>query len=211
MASKTTGKRQAQAAFRRKLLLEAAFRLFSERGYRGTSVRDITRAADVTEAVLYHYFANKADLLSAVLATYAPLAGYRQIIEDAGETPVDEMLRRLGREFLRLVRERRAFVITLLSEAPSEPELALALTGLLQGVASDVGQFLAGRQAQGEIDPRADVVATAGALQGGLLIRFLTTAFIQESEDGGRGDEEAVDGLVTVILSGLNPRGNDNR
>src|SRR6185295_1396810 len=40
----------------RALILEAALRLFSARGYRGTSIRDIADGAGVTTGNLYHQF-----------------------------------------------------------------------------------------------------------------------------------------------------------
>lgn len=43
-------------------LLESALRLFSEKGYEGTSIREIIEGAGVTRPVLYYYFENKEDL-----------------------------------------------------------------------------------------------------------------------------------------------------
>ncbi len=43
-------------------LLESALRLFSEKGYEGTSIREIIEGAGVTRPVLYYYFQNKEDL-----------------------------------------------------------------------------------------------------------------------------------------------------
>lgn len=203
MATRTKGKRQAQAAYRRELLLETAYRLFAERGFRATSVRDITRAAGVTEAVLYHYFASKAALFRAVLEAYSPLAGYQQIIVENADAPVEAMLDRLGAAFLRLVRERRAFVMTLLSEAPHEPDLAGALAGTLGAAVEGVATCLAERQRRGEIAPDRDVTAAARALQGGLLVHFLTTGFAPGAGDQAAADAAVVKGLAATVWSGL--------
>jgi TetR/AcrR family transcriptional regulator len=42
--------------------VEAAVQLFSRRGYKGTSTREIAHLAGVNEATLFRYFARKADL-----------------------------------------------------------------------------------------------------------------------------------------------------
>jgi AcrR family transcriptional regulator len=186
-------------------LLEAALTLFSERGYRGTSVRDITRAAGVTEAVLYHYFANKADLWAAVLATYAPFSRVSQILDEAAAAPLDEALRQLGDELLRLLQVRRQLVLTLLSEAPTEPEVATVLGHFLRGVGDDLAAFLDGRQARGEIDPETGVEAVARAFQGALLVHFLTTSLVPPSADV-ESEREMVDALVASLVRGLAPR-----
>jgi AcrR family transcriptional regulator len=54
------------APVRRAKILEAAFEVFSERGY-VASVGEIARAAGVTRTVLYYYFPAKNDLFIAVL------------------------------------------------------------------------------------------------------------------------------------------------
>jgi TetR/AcrR family transcriptional regulator, cholesterol catabolism regulator len=51
---------------RRQNVLDAAAGLFAERGYHGTSVRDIAAAAGLTPVAIYSHFASKADLLAAV-------------------------------------------------------------------------------------------------------------------------------------------------
>lgn len=48
-------------------ILAAALRLFSDRGYAGTSVQDIVSGAKVTKPALYYYFPSKADLYQALL------------------------------------------------------------------------------------------------------------------------------------------------
>ncbi len=49
-------------------LLDAATRLFAERGYEGTSVQEIVVSAGVTKGAMYHYFGSKDDLLYEVYA-----------------------------------------------------------------------------------------------------------------------------------------------
>jgi AcrR family transcriptional regulator len=56
----------AQGRATRAALLEAARRLFGERGYAATSTEDVVAAAGVTKGALYHHFGGKPDLFQAV-------------------------------------------------------------------------------------------------------------------------------------------------
>ena len=56
---------------RKQELLDTAMRLFIERGFSATSMRDIARAANVTPGLAYHYFDNKQQLFSEALESYA--------------------------------------------------------------------------------------------------------------------------------------------
>lgn len=48
-------------------LLESALALFSDKGYEGTSIREIIEGAGVTRPVLYYYFENKEDLFNRLV------------------------------------------------------------------------------------------------------------------------------------------------
>jgi AcrR family transcriptional regulator len=48
------------------IVIEAA-KLFAAKGYDGTSIRDIARAVGVTQASLYHFFADKQEIHSTVV------------------------------------------------------------------------------------------------------------------------------------------------
>jgi AcrR family transcriptional regulator len=58
-------------------ILAAASRAFAEKGYETTSITEIARAAEVSDGLIYKYFANKRDLLEHVLRAF-----YERIIED---------------------------------------------------------------------------------------------------------------------------------
>ena len=51
-------------------ILEAALRLFSKQGYRGTSIRDIAEDAGVSTGNVYHHFADKESLFRTLLDQY---------------------------------------------------------------------------------------------------------------------------------------------
>jgi AcrR family transcriptional regulator len=51
---------------RRATLIEAAAKLFVEKGYEATTMDEIAAAANFAKGTLYHYFANKAELLQVL-------------------------------------------------------------------------------------------------------------------------------------------------
>ncbi|MEA5455801.1 helix-turn-helix domain-containing protein [Sinomonas sp. JGH33] len=57
----------ADSAARREEILATAARVFSEEGYRGTSMSAIARACGLSQTGLLHYFPTKEDLLRAVM------------------------------------------------------------------------------------------------------------------------------------------------
>ena len=52
---------------KRKLIRNAAARVFAERGFKSATTRDIARAAGISPAAVYYYFDSKEDLLYQIL------------------------------------------------------------------------------------------------------------------------------------------------
>jgi len=75
--------RAPRADNRLPLILDEAARLFSARGFHGTSIRDIVAAVDMLPGSLYYHFATKEALLAAVYAE-----GVRRI-SDAVRAAID--------------------------------------------------------------------------------------------------------------------------
>ena len=67
-----------------KRILTESIRLFLEKGYHGTSIEDITRAAHLTKGALYWHFKSKEDLLKRIIEEYEKrfLDGMIQAVEE---------------------------------------------------------------------------------------------------------------------------------
>jgi AcrR family transcriptional regulator len=98
------GKRDANRRARTKELLEAAQKLFLERGIENVSIDDITREAKVAKGSFYRYFAGKEDLVRALLAPSRErvLGAFeraeRKLHGAGGSEQVRSAYMRLGRE-----------------------------------------------------------------------------------------------------------------
>jgi AcrR family transcriptional regulator len=78
-------RRRLAPAERRVLIVEAAGRLFGERGYDGTRLDDVAAAAGVTKPVLYRHFDNKTALYLALLERHrADLGSFAAAVPAAG-------------------------------------------------------------------------------------------------------------------------------
>jgi TetR/AcrR family transcriptional regulator len=60
------GAREEQNEQRRREILAASLRLFVEKGYAGTTVRDISDSIGTSNGLLFHYFATKEEMLYAL-------------------------------------------------------------------------------------------------------------------------------------------------
>ena len=75
--SNTKTRRRLPVAERRALIVEAAGRLFGERGYDATRLDAIAAAAGVTKPIVYRHFDSKRDLYLALLDRHrADLSGF---------------------------------------------------------------------------------------------------------------------------------------
>src|SRR5215470_7244664 len=65
----------------RRQILAAALTVFSRQGYAGTTLDDITAAANLSKGAIYWYFESKADLFATMLGERASI--FSQLLEDA--------------------------------------------------------------------------------------------------------------------------------
>jgi AcrR family transcriptional regulator len=116
--------RRAGSGDSREAILEAARRLFAERGYDGASLRMIAAEAGVDAALVVHFFGSKAKLLTAsVRWPFDPDVEIERVLEDEH---TGHALTRLFVTTWDDLGERNP-IITLLRSATTEPEAA-ALT-----------------------------------------------------------------------------------
>jgi AcrR family transcriptional regulator len=66
-AEKTASRPRLTSEERKASIVEAAMKLFAEKGFRGTTTREIAAAVGVSEPVLYEHFKTKRDIYSAII------------------------------------------------------------------------------------------------------------------------------------------------
>lgn len=90
---------------RRALIVDAAGRLFGERGYDGTRLEDVASAAGVTKPILYRHFADKRALYVALLERHRDdLASFAAAIPPQGT--VEERVRAVLEVWVAYVHDR---------------------------------------------------------------------------------------------------------
>ena len=74
MAISPKNSRQEQAAETKQAIISVAVKLFAEKGYAATGVREICRSAGLADGLLYHYFPlGKVELLQQIIIKYSKL------------------------------------------------------------------------------------------------------------------------------------------
>ncbi|MGZ4232724.1 MAG: TetR/AcrR family transcriptional regulator [Solirubrobacteraceae bacterium] len=126
-----TGRRPGSESGTREAILQAAERLFLERGYENASMRAIGAAAGVDAALVTHFFGSKANLLAAAVRwPFDPDVEVPRLL--AGGR--DQVGRRVVGLFTRTWDDRqlRDPIITLLSAAATEPRAAELIDDVLR-------------------------------------------------------------------------------
>jgi len=127
-ATKTprTGRRPGTTSTREEIL-DAARRLFAERGYDGASMRAIASEAGVDASLVVHFFGNKASLLAeAIEWPFDPEVEMPKLLED-GRRKVGENLARLMLRTWEAEGGRNP-ILTLMRAAATEPRAAELLS-----------------------------------------------------------------------------------
>jgi AcrR family transcriptional regulator len=92
----------------REEILQRASLLFYERGYGATSIRDIAEAVGLSSSTMYHHFANKQDVLYAIVSRFMTdfVEATVPVLRDTAVSPTERM-RRIVRLHIEISDDRR--------------------------------------------------------------------------------------------------------
>ncbi len=108
---------------KRKLILDAAVRVFARGGYHGSRVGDIAEEAGMAHGLLYHYFGSKQEVLHAIFRENwgELLVRFREV--EAADEPAAEKLEGIAKILLRTWRNDPALVTVMVREVARSPHL----------------------------------------------------------------------------------------
>jgi len=100
----------------KEMLLSRAIDLFYEKGYAGASVRDIVKAVNVTNSILYHHFKDKNELLYVIIERIGlELIRSLKLVEQQYDDPMERLSRMIYTQIC-IVKERKREVKIFLEE-----------------------------------------------------------------------------------------------
>ena len=190
-------------------ILDAALAVFAARGYRNTRLEDVGEAAGVTKGAIYHYFANKEELLLRAIEHRRDEAFGRvdRLVRDR-TVPVSTRLRLLVRSWFASTTKERLAVVTLLlhgiaHEAPDAFRRWLA--GGPAAASRVIASLVREGQTRGDFRADADAEVAARLLVSGLLQQ---TAWQQQRDqvpDLTVEQDRLVESALDLFLHSLRP------
>lgn len=193
---------------RREQILQIAMRLFSEKGFRGTTTKEIANAAGVSEAIIFRHFANKDELYSAILDHKACDRRFQNPFEELAEKIAAKddfgVFYTMTLNALEHHAEDTDFLRLMLHSALEEHELARTfIEGFITEVYEFLGEYIRQRQQDGafrEVNPRIVVRALIGMFVHHSLNNIL---WDKQQKLLKISNKEAAREFATILLQGI--------
>ena len=186
---------------KRRLILEAAIRVFADHGYHGARVGDIAEDAGVAHGLLYHYFASKDDVLRTIFTeSWGELIGRFRAVELSDE-PAAEKLEGIAKILLRTWRNDPALVTVMVREVARSHQLQDRVDEVREAFAI-VQRVIEEGQASGAFRGDVDARLASWVFYGGLeevLTGWVLGQLPDSEDDVARAERTSVE----VALRGL--------
>jgi len=186
---------------RRKLILDAAIRVFAEHGYHGSRVGDIAEDAGVAHGLLYHYFASKEDVLRTIFVeNWGQLIARFRAVE-ASHEPAQDKLDGIAKILLRTWRNDPALVTVMVREVARSHELEAQVEDVREAFGI-IQRVIEEGQASGAFRPDVDA-RLASCVVYGALEEILTGWVLGQLPDSEEDVAKAERTLIRIALHGL--------
>lgn len=197
---------------RREQILQTAVNLFSQRGFKGTTTKEIAKAAGVSEAIIFRHFANKEELYGAILHSKSCRDGLHkfpwesnQLLQEALRNKDDfGVFYNLALQAMTNQQQDEGFMRLLFYSALEEHELADRFFGeFVSQVYGFIGEYVRERQEDGamrDVNPRIVVRAFLG-----MLIHHSLNNILWDKQRRllDISNEEAARNFAEIVLRGV--------
>jgi AcrR family transcriptional regulator len=179
---------------KRRVILDAAVRVFARKGYHTSRVGDIAEEAGIAHGLLYHYFTSKEQVLETVFReNWSELIdAFRRI--EASDEPATEQLDGIVKVLLRSWRNAPDLVRVMVREVARSPQLQGQVDEIREGFLI-IQRVIERGQAEGSFRRDLDARLASWIVYGGLE-ELLTGWVLGQLPDG---DEEVARAEATVL------------
>lgn len=191
------------AKYDRDSVIHKAMLLFWEKGFNGTSTRDLQQAVDMRPGSIYAAFGSKEGLYSEALKCYSRMMGdiLRQRVEEA-DSPLaglENFIRNVVIERRDIVPSELCMLVRTLSEiGDGQSELMSQTKTLLRKVEDNFTRILDQAQERGELAPGANTRMLGRHLQ---VQMIGMRTYLKASQN-----PQAVEELLQSVFTGLRTR-----
>ena len=179
-------------------ILEAAARIFSEKGFHATSMQDVADAVHLQKASLYHHFSSKQEILVEILDQALDLINTRLEAVMSQDLSADKKLRQAMVTYLETVAENQSLAAVLLLELRSlDPELKQRQAARREKFERVWRELIIEGRDQGiftKVDP---------SLTGRAILGIMNWTVTWSRRDGPRSAEEIANIFADLLLKGL--------
>jgi len=189
---------------RRRQIIEAATTLFSRKGFRGTTTREIAGVVGVSEAMLFKHFATKEELYAAIIEAKAHVERLMGTVVEAAQRGNDaEVLRTLAREMITRTRTDPALMrLTLFSALEGHALSDMMFRSRVQQLDDFLSRYIARRIAAGAFR-NVDPMQAAWNFMGMVVYHTQLLELFGQKPPRHLTSDRAVQEMVQLFLNGV--------
>ena len=193
---------------RREQIIDAAMRVFAQKGFTRATNRDVAREAGITTGLIYYYFESKEALLKTLLEERSPLRLAAQMAPEMQQQPPEVFLPLLVQRVLGIVEDEQfvAIVRVVLPEILHNPEIAPLLSAFLQRVLGFLGSYLRTQITQGTLRADINLDVVSQMLMGTLITFVMRRQIIRDPQVTHYSHAALASMIVDTVLQGIRPR-----
>lgn len=194
---------------RHRQILDTAIKVFAKSGFRGTTTKQLAKAAGVSEATIFLHFPSKEaiyeEILEELLQSQRPLTG---ALEETDGAPLERVAERFGQAFLEQHRRGsdllRLALFSALERRPLGRRIAAQHFG---GPVMSLVRLIEKAQARGEVRTDLDPEAAARSLDSVLIHQVLVRELLGRDQISAKDMESYID----IWLRGVAPREDEEK
>lgn len=164
-------------------IIEVSQQLFADRGFDGTSVRDIAEEAGINVAMISYYFGSKEKLMEAIFEVKIGRIQVRveELLKDNSLTPWQKVNILIDEHIERVLQSRQLYrIMTCEQVSNTNPAIVRKIKELKQRNAELVQELVKQGQKKGEFKKKIDVVLMLNTLVGTVWHAFETKEHYRE-------------------------------
>jgi len=192
---------------RRDQIIDAAMRVFAQKGFTRATNKDIAREAGITPGLIYYYFESKEALLKAIIETRSPAQLITTLSPQVLELPPEIFLRILILRALSIVESEQfiQLIRMLLPEIIHNPTMEPIVAGFIRRVLAFLGTYFDKQVEKGALRP-IDGVITAQVVIGSVIAFVIRRHILCDPIALEYTHEQIAEVVSETVLQGILPR-----